>query len=73
MLEKRSTTGEVSAYDIYSIGRDIAIFAIGFLVVNIDMVQSTLQEWGVPTIAITFAIYTIVELGRKYSRDYTKG
>ena len=70
MLEKKSTKFSFSVYDWYGSARGLGLFILSGLVTNIGGVETQLNEWGVSTFLGTMILWAIVDLGRRFLRDY---
>lgn len=71
-LSTRSAPKQLSQYDFYSTLRDVGLMILAFLIANTDMVADKLSLWGADPIVVAFVLYMLVELGRKFLKDYTK-
>lgn len=71
-LKVRSGARTLSAYDWYSTFRGTALFIIAGLVANIGAVEAQLSEWNINNLTATLILWAIVELSRKFLKDYRK-
>lgn len=72
MLNTKSPKLALSKYDFYSVARDVVLMGLAFAVTHADMIESKLEELGTDALVIAFVLFAIVELGRKFVKDYTK-
>ena len=70
MLETKSSKFSFSLYDWWGAFRGFALFMLSGLVANIGAVELQLNEWGVSAFFGTMVIWGIIDLGRRFLRDY---
>lgn len=72
MFEKRSGSFSFSNYDWWGVGRGLLLFIISGLVVNIDAFTQWLAGLSISPFVGTMIVWGVVDLGRRFSTDYTK-
>ena len=66
-----STKFSLSTYDWYATVRNIALFVLSALIANLDIIQTQLKDWNVAPIWVALIVYALVDLGRRFIRDYS--
>lgn len=70
MFEKRSSSFSLSAYDWWAPLRGVLLFLLAGLVMNIETVNSILASWNVPETFGTLIVWYLLDLARRYMREY---
>lgn len=71
MFDNYSKSLSLSGYDVWGMLRGIGLFALAGLIVNIDGLREQLTVWGVSPFAAQMIIWAVVDLGRRFLRDYS--
>lgn len=62
----------LNLYDFYSGVRDVLLLIVSFCVANIDVVKTLLERYNVNATVTTFIVWFILEMGRRFIRNYKK-
>jgi hypothetical protein len=63
---------ELSKRDINSTLRDIGIIGLTFIVAHQGEVVEFLNRLHIDPLFVSLVMYAVIELARKYTKDYTK-
>lgn len=72
-MEQNSPSKKLNIYDVYAGLREFGILVVASLISNIGGVESFLININCPEVVSTMILFFIVEVGRRYFKNYSKG
>ena len=68
----KSTKGSLSTYDWYGSLRGVGLFVLAGLATNIGIIETLLNDLGISSFFVTLILWGIVDLARRFIRDYSR-